>query len=368
MRRQLWRFGLVGLAGVLVATLLSVGERTQAQESAAWSREAAADYLDGRQAWWMDWPTAARDHGTFCVSCHTATPYALARTALRIDTDPGPVERRLLENVEMRATAWHDVAPFYSDEDYRAGKTSESRGTEAILNALILSNRDALAGKLGDTTRQALDHLWPLQLATGEAAGAWPWLNFRLAPWETADAQYYGAALAAVAVGRAPGGYAAAPAVRTGVERLTAYLRRGADHQPLFNRMTALWASAGLPGALDPSQQQAIIADAWSQQQPDGGWSLSSLGTFERRDGTALKTASDGYATGLVTLALQGGGVTRDDARLTEALAWLAQHQEQDGSWPASSLNRERDPETDDGRFMRDAATAYAVLALTASE
>ena len=29
------------------------------------------------------WPRAARDHGTFCVSCHTTLPYALAHAALR---------------------------------------------------------------------------------------------------------------------------------------------------------------------------------------------------------------------------------------------------------------------------------------------
>ena len=172
MRIQILRCGTIGLAACLLGALAGVGARAVAQGSASWDRSAAADYLDARQAWWMEWPTAARDHGTSCVSCHTTTPYALARTALRTGANgnrPVAVERRLLDNVELRVTAWHEVEPFYSDEQYRAGKTSESRGTEAILNALILANRDARAGSLSGTTRQALDNLWGLQLSTGDA-------------------------------------------------------------------------------------------------------------------------------------------------------------------------------------------------------
>ena len=40
------------------------------------SRDAskAASYMDNRIEWWMSWKSAARDHETFCISCHTSGP------------------------------------------------------------------------------------------------------------------------------------------------------------------------------------------------------------------------------------------------------------------------------------------------------
>jgi len=90
-----------------------------------------------------------------------------------------------------------------------------------------------------------------------------------------------------------------------------------------------------------------------------------SLGMFERKDGTPLDTRSDGYATGLVVYTLQRVGMGTDDSRLNKGLTWLRRNQTADGSWNASSLNRARDPDSNRGRFMKDVATAYAVLALT---
>src|ERR1700676_2068189 len=111
-----------------------------------WDQRAAAAYLDQRASWWMDWPKAARDHETFCVSCHTAVAYALSRSGLRqtlAETPTSPSERRLLENVTKRVRLWKEVAPFYSDADRGVYKTVESRGTEAVLNALILASSGA---------------------------------------------------------------------------------------------------------------------------------------------------------------------------------------------------------------------------------
>src|SRR5277367_1497469 len=72
----------------------------QAPPSGSWDQTAAARYLDQRESSWMSWPGAARDHETFCVSCHTSVPYALARPSLRAalgEKTVSPNERRLLD-------------------------------------------------------------------------------------------------------------------------------------------------------------------------------------------------------------------------------------------------------------------------------
>ncbi|PYV66415.1 MAG: hypothetical protein DMG97_29670, partial [Acidobacteria bacterium] len=115
--------------------------------------------------------------------------------------------------------------------------------------------------------------------------------------------------------------------------------------------------------------QKAIIAEVLGKQQPDGGWSLSSLaGGWKRNDGTPQEVKSDGYATGLIAFALQQAGVPRENPQQKLALAWLAGNQNKTGGfWLAYSLNKNEahhlTPST--ALFMNDAATAYAVLALT---
>jgi squalene-hopene/tetraprenyl-beta-curcumene cyclase len=352
-----------------VSGLVAISLRADTADPGSWDPKAAAGYLDKRAAWWMTWPNAARDQRTFCVSCHTALPYALARPALRRSVgqhEPAPSETKLLDNVVKRVTLWRDVAPFYPDQMRGLPKSSESRGTEAVMNALILAGRDAERGHLTDEGRAALGNMWALQMRTEALSGAWAWLNFHYEPWESADAPYFGASLAALAIGTAPDGYGDRADIQDNLKLLRAYFQREYEHQPLFNRLMALWASTRLTGLLTPEQRESIIAAAGSRQQPDGGWSTSSLGVFKRVDGTALDTRSDGYATGLVTLAMQRAGIPGTNPQLTRGLAWLRQHQDHTtGQWSASSLNKERDPASDVGQFMSDAATAYAVLSLT---
>src|SRR6266571_4307783 len=347
-------------------------DQPETRIASSWDQQAAAAYLDQRAAWWMEWPKAARDHETFCVSCHTAVPYALSRPALRkslAEAAPSANERRLLDNVTRRVRLWREVAPFYSDADRGTYKTVESRGTESVLNALILAANDAPHGKLSDDTRTALDNMWAEQQTTGNKKGSWSWLRFANEPWEADDSDFYGATLAAVAVGTAPGNYRASPEIQGSLKMLREYLNRESAAQTTINRVVLLWASAKVPGLLEPQQQKAIIDEVLGKQQPDGGWSLSALvGSWKRNDGTPQEAKSDGYATGLIAFALQQVGIPHDNSQEKLALAWLTANQNKtEGFWLSYSLNKnvEHHMTPTTALFMNDAATAYAVLALT---
>ena len=375
--------GLAMLMACVAACLLAAEARNAARppegarnpefarnQKGAWNPKAAAAYLDERESWWMSWPRALHDHDTFCVSCHTVLPYALSRPALHSALGEQSVsanEQKLIENVTKRVRLWKEVEPWYSDEKVGVHKTRESRGTEAILDALVLARHDAETGTLSADTKLALDNMWALQLQTGDEKGSWHWIQFDNEPWEAFDSQYFGTALAAIAIGTAPQDYRSKPEIQNSIESLREYLDARASQQSPFNRVMLLWASAKVPGLLKPDEKQSIVAEILSKQQADGGWTLTSLvGPWKRHDGTPLETASDGYATGLAVYALEQAGIPRGNVQLNQGLAWLANNQDKtDGRWLAYSMNKKRDASSDAGPFMNDAATAYAVLALT---
>jgi squalene-hopene/tetraprenyl-beta-curcumene cyclase len=371
MRAQRRSIVLIGLVALGTAAIGASQEGAPPAGPAfdARAAKAAAAYLDARAEWWASWPNAARDRGTFCISCHTTLPYALARPALRAplgEREPSATERKILDNLLTRARAWRDIEPFYPDQTRGIPKTSESRAIEAVMNALVLSRRDARAGQLSDDTRTAFGVMWALQMKTGPNNGAWTWLNFNYEPWESPNSPYFGASLAAIAVGSAPENYAASPEIQDRLTALRAYFSRQHHTVSVLNQLMGLWASGRVPGLLTNDQRQATIDAAFALQQADGGWSTSSLGAYQRVDKTPNDARSDGYGTALVTLALQEAGLARHDPRIAKGLDWLRGHQDRaTGRWTATSLNKQRDPESDAGRFMNDAATAYAVLALT---
>jgi squalene-hopene/tetraprenyl-beta-curcumene cyclase len=350
--------------------LLAITPAALADEPPGWDRAAALRHLDERSQAWLDFPGAYRGQGatrTTCLSCHSFVPYLLARSAA-LDVPAGP-RAKSLGQIKERVAHWDelDTPAWKLPYDHSADKKRQSRGTEAILNALILADDDRRHSLKApdESTRKALDHLWSTQRADGPDTGSWDWLDFGLEPWEAGDGRYFGATLAARAVGSAPGYDLASAEVRARVDRLRGYLRTRFADESLFNRVALLRASADLDGLLTTPERERLVDEILAVQKDDGGWSLSSLGDYERSDGTPEETASDGYATGFVLDALQAAGLRRSHPKVARGLDWLRGHQQKDGGWLASSLNKKRDPKSHVGQFMPDAATAYAVLALS---
>jgi squalene-hopene/tetraprenyl-beta-curcumene cyclase len=342
-----------------------------------WKPDAAAKYMDEREKTWLEFASARRGQGkdqTTCVSCHSALPYVLARPALRKLTSaatPTEHETKLLVRTKKRVENWQDLdtPPFGLFYDFDEQKKKESWGTEAVLNAVVLAFDDHYQRRsaASDVTKQALAILWKTQIQAGDQKGSWDWLNFGLEPWESKPGRYYGSALAALAVGTAPGYYNAKTNtdLSANVKLLRDYLENGVPSQNLFNRAWCLWASTKLDGILTKDEQKKVITQLFDKQRDDGGWSLPSLGAYVRHDGTDQDPTSDGYATGLVLHVLQTAGVPKDDAKLAKGLAWLKSNQAVSGEWRGVSVNKKRDPATHVGKFMTDAGTAFAVLALS---
>jgi squalene-hopene/tetraprenyl-beta-curcumene cyclase len=353
---------VAALGVVLSACLLAPA----GEVPASWKAAEAAKYLDERERTWL---ASAK-----CVSCHTGLPYALARPALRKlggDATPTEPEAKLLAQVRLRVTNWKklDTKAFGLYYDASDELKQQSWGTEAVFNAVILAFDDRYQGKSSPsaTTKQAFANLWATQVQAGTNQGSWEWLDFHEAPWGNAEARYFGAALAAVAVGTAPGHHAPGADQENDarVKLLKRYLKDGLPKQNLHNRAWGLWAAMQVEGTLTKAEQKAVIDQLLDKQREDGGWSLPSLGTWARTDGTAQDTASDGYATALVLQVLQTAGMSKDDGKIAKGLAWLQRNQAPTGAWRSVSVVKKRDPASHSGKFMSDAATAFAVLALS---
>jgi squalene-hopene/tetraprenyl-beta-curcumene cyclase len=331
-----------------------------------WDPLKAVEYLDARISTWASWSGASRGNATTCVSCHTGVPYAMARRVAGLaanETSPGAAETTFHENVTRRTLG-------DSDNLYYDFKVSQSKGTEAVINALALALRDQSAGvtDLPEDTQKAFEQLWSQQETTGNKKGSWDWLTFSLEPWESTNARYYGAALAALAVGATPQTFRDSDGVPHRIAMTRDYLTSSFSSQPLHGQLFAVLAHHALGDILSTSHRMDLQERVFDRQNADGGWSLSSLGDWDRSDGTPQSTESDGYATGLVVLTMLRSGVPSADQRLRKGIDWLSSSQLPDGRWPASSVNKTREGNSHIGKFMYDAATAFAVLVLTQAD
>lgn len=331
-----------------------------------WNPQLAADYLDSRAQEWIDWRKTARSQDSSCVSCHTTLPYLLARDRLGTRLDDGSQAapaKKLFDDIRRRVKAWDEAKPWYG---FSPEKAEQSRGTEAVINAFLLTASDTAAPPywIRKDTKTALANLWATQRADGPGKGSWAWLDFDLEPWESEHAEYWGAAMAAVALSRTP------EKIRGGTpeqhEALREYLRRGLDDgsASLHNQAMLLLAARRLDGLLDRAEQNKIADALMAAQRPDGGWALGDLGNW-----SIPNEQSDAYATGLCALVLNQFLEAHYLGPAKHGARWLTANQDgETGAWPANSVNVERDAKTMPGQFMQDAATAFAVLALTEIE
>ena len=277
---------VLNLRVALLLTLMSSSAvTTSAAEPDDSSRlKRAIAYLDARQDAWAKFTSSHRGkeaNQTSCVSCHTGIGHGLARPGLRKyegKSGPTPTEERMIAAVSLRVEHWDELDDprfrLWYDHDDR--KKVESRGTEPVLNALILARQDEEAGRTEPSavSKSAFKHLWATQMTTGDNAGSWEWLNFGLEPWEGKNSRAFGASLAAIAVGSAPGYLRSGldeKAMR-GVGLLRDYLRGRFSHESLYNRLWILEASERLDGVLSNEQKREVVDQLLRLQEDDGGW------------------------------------------------------------------------------------------------
>ena len=117
---------------------------------------------------------------------------------------------------------WKEVRKFLEDDVVSWSNGGKPRGDAFVVaTAFALAFNDAQkTGKLHDTTRGRARPDVEVQKKTGE----WNWIKCDWPPLEHDD--YYGATLAALAVGIAPGDYAKTDKAKAGIEKLKAYFAK----------------------------------------------------------------------------------------------------------------------------------------------
>ena len=293
-----------------------------------------------------------------CGTCHTNIAYMIGRAALGPHTPAADEVRNFFAD---RAARWDSMG-----NELVRGDVEKSKGWglvtwfqhEVIVTAAMLAMDDAgTTGTLAPITRQVLDRMWTLQ----RQDGGWYWLMAVSQPFETSE--YYGNALAAVAVAMAPDDYAKTPAAQKGLQKLRTYLSlKNNSAVDLHDRLYVLWAASRIPDLITREERDEIVKKVLALQRPDGGWNFPSLGNWKREDGTPndKNAPSDGYGTGLVTYVLRQTGMPTTDPVIARAVNWLKTNQRESGRWFTRSINK------DSYHFITHTGTVYAAMALKA--
>ncbi len=301
-----------------------------------------------------------------CVSCHTTFPFMLTSIVGGV-SDPKTTQVRagIRAHIEKRVSAWG--APKEGTRPWYGGDRAEgSSDTESVLNAVALAYSDlAAGGPPSAASRRALEIMFKRQ----NPDGTWSPLNYGMQPWESAESRYWITAMAAVGMASVPGGLDEFPA-RHGRDQVRKALKR--DLTPasnLHDRMMAIWADAKIGDVLSPAERVRSIEAIFAVQDSDGGFSLDRLTSWKKapdldQKKTSREGKSDAYSTGLVVYAMLEAGVSKKDARLQKAIAWLRSQQRADGSWPSDPMGSRQPFNLN---IVRDAGSAYAMLALNAA-
>jgi squalene-hopene/tetraprenyl-beta-curcumene cyclase len=341
-------------------------------EELTWNTQGAARFLSNREHAWLEFTIKraekrGQSQNAACASCHTVLPSLLAEPAMERALgrqEPSPYTIIFLDRI--RDKVMRPEAP----QNARFGYL---RSAEPIIYALalVLEDRERQKAALSKETEEAFRHMWAEQLRKGDKRGSWAWPDTSLDPWETPDSVYYGTALAALAIGNAPADYMKRPEVKEQLTEMSDYLRLNFSKQIIHHRLAALWASANLPDIVSAADRTSTLEEIWRSQNSDGGWSWRAIGPWKPRQDSfvasvAAGSDSDGYATAYAACALGQAGIQTSDPGLHRALAWLAMHQNAEtGGWEAKSINGVHPDDPVLGHLMGDAASAYAVIALS---
>ncbi|OAI55064.1 hypothetical protein AYO44_13615 [Planctomycetaceae bacterium SCGC AG-212-F19] len=331
----------------------------------------SADALDAMAAYWMRKSEAAPKGSYpqsqhYCGTCHANFAYMMARPLL-LKEKPTSLLAQTRRWMEKQVV------------DLDCAKRSENSGKwhfpgagPTLAAGLVFHDLHTGEG-LRPTTRAALTKMWTVRQPPekGHGYGLWfsPGFCYDLSSPELDG--YYTAALAAVAVGAAPDGYACGDDAKRELERFRQNFLRvfGESRVSLHAQALGLWGSCRLDGLLSATQRDVIVRSLLAAQCSDGGWCLAKIaGRPEWRGNDTGK--GDGYATGLVVFVLRQAGLPAERPEIARGMTWLKTHQRASGCWFTPNADR---ASTVAGVGTHDLAilnlgTAFAVMALQTPE